>query len=151
MPKYHFFYNFRSNEPIHFIFERNRDFIIIHHPAKFHKNRSVKWSEKWLLKFKGRFHPFRSKNSLPRPKTLFLERYYFHRRVSVCVSVCLCVYHSINSKSSQPIFMKFGRTVYNDKISVPFEDEIDRVDRTQTLPKRVVKIDIKATYLWISQ
>ena len=26
---------------------------------------------------------------LPRPKTLFLERYYFHRRVSVCVCVCL--------------------------------------------------------------
>ena len=88
-----------------------------------------------------------SQQFLPRPKTLFLERYYFHRRLSVCVSVCVSVYHSINSKSSQPIFMKFGRTVYNDKISVPFEDEIDRVDRTQTLPKRVVKIDIKATYL----
>ena len=28
---------------------------------------------------------------LPRPKTLFLERYYFHRRVSVCLSVCVCV------------------------------------------------------------
>ena len=90
---------------------------------------------------------------LPRPKTLFLERYYFHRRVSVCVCVCvcLCVYHSMNSKSSCPILMKFGRMMYYDKIQVPFEDEINRIDRTQTLPKRVVKIDIKATYLWISQ
>ena len=82
---------------------------------------------------------------LPRPKTLFLERYYFHRRVSVCV--CVCVYPSINSKSSGPIFLKFGRIVYNDKSSVPFEDEINRIDRTQTSLKRVVKIDIKVTYL----
>ena len=33
---------------------------------------------------------------LPGPKTLFLDRYYFHRRVCVCLcvclSVCLCVY-----------------------------------------------------------
>ena len=65
--------------------------------------------------------------------------------LSVCVCVCGCI--SINSKSSQPIFLKFGRMVYNDNSSIPFEDEIDRVDRTQTLPKRVVKIDIKATYL----
>ena len=28
-------------------------------------------------------------NWLPRPKTLFLERYYFHRRVSVCLCVCV--------------------------------------------------------------
>ena len=66
---------------------------------------------------------------------------------SACICLSVCVYPSINSKSSRPIFMKFGRTVYNDKISVPFEDVIDHVDRTQTLPKRVVKIDIKATYL----
>ena len=71
--------------------------------------------------------------------------------VSVCVSVCLCVYGSIISKSSRPILMKLGRMVYNDKSSVPFEDEIDRVDRTQTSPKRVVKIDIKAIYRLISQ
>ena len=25
------------------------------------------------------------------PKTLFLDRYYFHRRVCVCLSVCLSV------------------------------------------------------------
>ena len=80
---------------------------------------------------------------LPRPKTLFLERYYFHRRVSVCLCGCI----SIISKSSWPISMKFGRMMYNDIISVPFEDEINRVDRTQTSPKRVVKIDIKETYL----
>ena len=33
-------HNFRSNEPIHPIFERNLSFMIIHHPAKFHQNRS---------------------------------------------------------------------------------------------------------------
>ena len=29
---------------------------------------------------------------LPRPKTLFLERYYFHPRVCVCLCVCVRVY-----------------------------------------------------------
>ena len=72
---------------------------------------------------------------LPRPKTLFLKRYYFHRRVCVCVCVC----HSIISKSSQSIFMKLGRMVYDDKISVPFEDEINRSVEEHTLPKRMVK------------
>ena len=38
--------------------------------------------------------------------------------------------------------MKFGRIMYYDKIQVPFEDEINRVDRTQTSPKKVVKIVI---------
>ena len=38
--------------------------------------------------------------------------------------------------------MKFGRMAYNDKSSVPFEDEIDRFDRMHTLPKRMEKIDI---------
>ena len=61
----------------------------------------------------------------------FLERYYFHWRVSV--------YHSINSKSSQPIFMKFGRTVYNDKISIPFEDEMNRFIRTEVIEKMVFR------------
>ena len=92
----------------------------------------------------GRYPYFLSSSHLlPRPKTLFLERYYFHRRVVVCVSVCL----AINSKSSWPILMKFGRMMYYEKIQVPFEDEINRIDRTHTSPKRVVKIDIKATYL----
>ena len=71
--------------------------------------------------------------------------------VCVCLSVCLCVCGTDNSKSSWPILMKLGRMVYNDKSSVPFADEIDHVDRTQTSPNRVVKIDIKATYLLISQ
>ena len=30
---------------------------------------------------------------LPGPKTLFLERYYFHPRVCVCMSVSESVYH----------------------------------------------------------
>ena len=32
---------------------------------------------------------------LPGPKTLFLDKYYFHRRVCVCVSVCLSVCLSV--------------------------------------------------------
>ena len=47
--------------------------------------------------------------------------------------------------------MKLGRMMYYDKIQVPFEDEINRINRTQTSPKRVVKIDIKVTFLLISQ
>ena len=48
---------------------------------------------------------------LPGPKTLFLDRYYFHPRVCVCVCVCVCVsiFISIISKSSWPILMKLGR------------------------------------------
>ena len=38
-------HNFRSNEPIHPIFERNLSFIIINHPAKFHQNRSTTFWE----------------------------------------------------------------------------------------------------------
>ena len=37
--------------------------------------------------------------------------------------------------------------MYIDKIQVPFEDEINQVDRTQTSPKRMDKIDINETYL----
>ena len=47
--------------------------------------------------------------------------------------------------------MKFGRMMNYNKIQVPFEDEIDRVDRTQTSPKRVVKIDINCLSLNISK
>ena len=35
--------------------------------------------------------------------------------------------------------MKLGRMVYDDKISVPFEDEINRSVEEHTLPKRMVK------------
>ena len=69
------------------------------------------------------------------PKTLFLDRYYFHRRVCVClcvwVSVCLWVCISIISKSSGPILMKLGRMMYNNNISVPFKDEHNRFIRTE--------------------
>ena len=77
---------------------------------------------------------------LPRPKTLFLERYYFHRRVSVCVCVCLCGCISIISKSSWPILMKLGRMMYNENISAPFKDEINWFGRTHTLAIWNVKI-----------
>ena len=60
----------------------------------------------------------------------------------IFIGVYLSVYPSINSKSSWPISMKFGMMMYYDKIQVPFEDEINRVDRTQTSPKKVVKIVI---------
>ena len=33
--------------------------------------------------------------------------------------------------------MKFGRMVYNDKISVPFEDEMNRFIRTEVIEKMV--------------
>ena len=81
---------------------------------------------------------------LPGPKTLFLDRYYFHPRVCVCVCVCLCVCVwvciSIISKSSWPILMKLGRMMYNENISVPFKDEINWFGRTHTLAIWDVKI-----------
>ena len=77
---------------------------------------------------------------LPGPKTLFLDRYYFHRRVCVCVSVCVWVCWSIISKSSWPILMKLGRMMYNENISVPFKDEINWFGRTHTLAIWDVKI-----------
>ena len=47
--------------------------------------------------------------------------------------------------------MKLGRVMYNGNISVPFEDGKNRLGRTQTSAKRVLKIDRKPTYLTISQ
>ena len=35
--------------------------------------------------------------------------------------------------------MKFGRMVYNDKISVPFEDEMNRFIRTEVIEKMVFR------------
>ena len=39
----------------------------------------------------------------------------------------------------------------NDYSSFPFEDELDRLVEEHTSPKRMVKIDIKPTFLAISQ
>ena len=47
--------------------------------------------------------------------------------------------------------MKLGRMVYDDKISVPFEDEINRLVEEHTSPKRMVKIEKKPTYLALTQ
>ena len=58
---------------------------------------------------------------LPGPKTVC---------VSVCLSVCLCV-----ARLSQKVMMKFSRMVYNDKISLPFEDEMNRFIRTEVTEK----------------
>ena len=77
---------------------------------------------------------------LPGPKTLFLDRYYFHRRVCVCLCVCVWVCWSIISKSSWPILMKLGRMMYKENISVPFKDEINWFGRTHTLAIWDVKI-----------
>ena len=49
----------------------------------------------------------------------------------VCVSVCLWVCISIISKRSWLILMKLGRMMYNDNISVLFEDELNRFVRTE--------------------
>ena len=72
-------------------------------------------------------------SSLPGPKTLFLDRYYFHPRVCVCVSVCVCVwvFISIISKSSWPILMTLGRMIDYDKRQIPFEDELNQFIRTE--------------------
>ena len=64
----------------------------------------------------------------------------------VCVSVCVSVYGSIISKSFWPISMKLGRIMYNDYISVLFED-----GRTHTSSKGVIKINIKPAFLTKSQ
>ena len=69
---------------------------------------------------------------LPGPKTLFLDRYYFHPRVCVCLSVCVSVCIQFISKISLPILMKLGRMMYNDNISVPFADRINRLSKTHT-------------------
>ena len=61
---------------------------------------------------------------LPGQKTLFLDSYYFHWRVCVCV--CRSVFIQFISKSSWPIMMKLGRMIYNDKRSIPFKDKINR-------------------------
>ena len=67
------------------------------------------------------------------PKTLFLDRYYFHRRGCVCVSVsaCVSVFIRFISKSSRSILMKLDRMMYNDNVQVPFEDELNRLIRTE--------------------
>ena len=86
------------------------------------------------------------------PNTLFLERYYFHRRVCVSASVCVC--HSIISKSPRPILMKLCRMVFNDKSSVPLEDENLRsiaVVEKHTSPKRMDKIAINHLSQYISK
>ena len=43
--------------------------------------------------------------------------------------------------------MKLGRMVYNDKNSIPFEDEINRIDRIYTAPKRHISKYLKK--LWV--
>ena len=51
--------------------------------------------------------------------------------VCMCLCVCLCVFIRFISKSSWPILMKLGRMMYNDKVQVPFEDELNRFIRTE--------------------
>ena len=69
----------------------------------------------------------------------------------MCLSVCPSVCWSIISKSSQPISMNFDRMVYNDKSSVSFEYEINRLVEEHTSPKRIIEIDIKPTHVAIYQ
>ena len=56
----------------------------------------------------------------------------FPLTVCVCLSVCLSVCIQFISKSYWPIMMKLGRMMNSDNISVPFEDEINRLSRTHT-------------------
>ena len=101
------------------------------------KSQKVKKTDQFLWKFQSlvklRSDRFIVHGLLPGPKTLFLDRYYFHSRVCVCPCVCVCdwVFISINSKSSWPILMKLSRMIDNDKRQVPLEDEPNRVIRTE--------------------
>ena len=75
------------------------------------------------------------------PKTLFLDRYYFHPRHCVCVCRWVCI--SIISISSWPILMKLGRMMYNYKRrQVPFKNGMNRFGRTHTSPIWNVEIAI---------
>ena len=56
----------------------------------------------------------------------------------MCVSVCVFV-GRLSQKVIDRFLMKFGRMVYNDKISVPFEDEMNRFIRTEVIEKMVFR------------
>ena len=51
--------------------------------------------------------------------------------VCVCLSVCEWVCIRFISNISWPILMKHGRMMYNDNISIPFEDELNRFISTE--------------------
>ena len=89
------------------------------------------WHALLLGKYPGIIHFFAYlRLFLPGPKTLFLDRYYFHPHVCVCLCVYGWVFISIMSKSSWPMFMKLGRMMYNDKRQVLFEDKHNRPLKT---------------------
>ena len=73
--------------------------------------------------------------------------------VSVCVSVCLCVclwvFTKIISKNSWPILMKLGMMMYNDNISIPFENGINRLSRTHT--SAILNVKIAISYKMLGQ
>ena len=81
------------------------------------------------------------------PQTLFGREVLFFSCESVSPFVCLfvrlwfCLWFcdQDNSKSSRPIFMKFGRTLPYYKIKVKFEFENNRISRLQTGSKRNLK------------
>ena len=96
---------------------------------------------KTFLSFSTMYYIF---SSLPRPKLCLGERYCFTRvSLFVCLWFWLWFYlwfcdHD-NSKSSWPIFMKFGNKLSYHKIEVKFEFEKNCTSRTQTASKRNLK------------
>ena len=73
-------------------------------------------------------------------------------RAAVVGPICLGLHAASGeaasiSISSQSNSLKFHIKVRNNYLYTFGKFQINRIDRTQTLPKRVVKIDIKATYL----
>ena len=79
---------------------------------------------------------------LPRPTPLFLERYYFHRRVCVC----LCVYMFVSSLTQNVIDQFLWNWVGRCKIiKYRFLSKIKSITLTErvTLPK---DINIKSTW-----
>ena len=87
------------------------------------KKEKISWSI-----FNDRSSKQNKKHSKEKTFVGLYYRYYFHPRVCVCVWVCT----PIISKSSGPILMKLSRMMYNNNISVSFEDEMNQFGRMHT-------------------
>ena len=65
---------------------------------------------------------------------LVIKTYNFHRRVCLCLRVCVWVFISIISKSSWPVSMKLGWMILNHKRQSFYRDEINgsiKIDITE--------------------
>ena len=67
----------------------------------------------------------------------------------VCVLVCVCLYIDYLKKFLTDL-MKLGRMIYNDKKQVPFEDELNRVIRTEVTEPVFILFLIASLSLYFS-